>query len=74
MSNDPEKQQGLNMDKWTVVNGANPYKHRDCKFFVLDLTHDKFSIPALRVYAMACREEYPQLADDILKMIEEVSK
>jgi hypothetical protein len=40
-------------------------KHAGCNFFVLDLVHDKFSIPALRAYAKACQKKFPQLAKDI---------
>lgn len=40
-------------------------KHKFCNYFVLDLDHDKFAIPALRAYAKACKKEYPQLAKDI---------
>lgn len=41
-------------------------KHDACEYFVLDLTHDKFAVPALRAYAEACRGEYPKLAEDLL--------
>ena len=40
-------------------------KHENCSYYVLDLVHDEFAIPALRAYAAACRGEYPQLAADI---------
>lgn len=42
-------------------------KHYGCEYFVLDLTHDKFALPALRAYAEACGNEYPQLASDLLR-------
>ena len=41
------------------------HKHDGCDYFVLDLTHDPFAIPALRAYAKACRAEYPLLAADL---------
>jgi hypothetical protein len=44
-------------------------KHECCAYFVLDLEHDEFAIPALKAYAKACRKEYPALADDIEKII-----
>lgn len=44
-------------------------KHEFCDYFVLDLVHDKFAYPALKAYAEACAEEYPQLAADILERI-----
>lgn len=50
-------------------------KHEHCEYFVLDLTHDKFAIPALQAYAKACRGEYTALACDLIdkvaKMISE---
>lgn len=47
-------------------------KHADCDYFVLDLDHDDFALPALEAYEKACRDRYPLLATDlrtkILKM------
>ena len=43
-------------------------KHNDCEYFVLDLTHDKHAAPALRAYAMSCREEYPLLFQDLINI------
>ena len=40
-------------------------KHEGCEYFVLDLTHDKYAIPALKAYAKACSAEFPQLAADL---------
>lgn len=40
-------------------------KHDGCDYFVLDLTHDPFAMPALKAYAEACRAEYPLLARDL---------
>ena len=40
-------------------------KHDHCDYFVLDLTHDPFALPALKAYAEACRSEYPALASDL---------
>ncbi len=40
-------------------------KHDGCDYFVLDLTHDEFALPALLAYAEACRVKYPLLADDL---------
>ena len=39
---------------------------------VLDLTHDKFALAALRAYQVACREEYPLLAADLDQKIKEI--
>lgn len=44
-------------------------KHHECKFFVLDLTHDPFAIPAIMAYAEACATTHPKLARDLLKMV-----
>ena len=40
-------------------------KHEHCNYFVLDLEHDPYAIPALKAYADACRAEYPELAADL---------
>jgi hypothetical protein len=44
-------------------------KHEHCAYFVLDLEHDRFAIPALRAYADACREAYPALAADLDRIV-----
>lgn len=44
-------------------------KHDGCSYFVLDLDHDKFAIHALLTYAAECRDEYPLLYVDILKLL-----
>jgi hypothetical protein len=43
-------------------------KHEKCAYFVLDLTHDEFSRPALTAYMDACEKTHPGLARD-LKLI-----
>jgi hypothetical protein len=40
-------------------------KHERCAYFVLDLEHDPYAVPALKAYAEACRGTHPQLAIDI---------
>jgi len=40
-------------------------KHKNCFYFVLDLDHDKFALPALDAYAKVCKSEYPELARDL---------
>jgi len=40
-------------------------KHEKCFYFVLDLDHDPFSIPALEAYINACESEYPLLASEL---------
>jgi len=41
-------------------------KHEHCEYFVLDLTHDPFALPAIVAYANACRGDCPQLAADLM--------
>ena len=48
---------------------AEGMKHHGCKYFVLDLTHDRHAIPAIIAYAESCAAEYPQLASDLIKLI-----
>lgn len=40
-------------------------KHENCAYFVLDLGHDEYAIPALEAYAKACKTKFPELAKDI---------
>jgi len=40
-------------------------KHFGCKYFVLDLTHDKYAIPAILAYAKVCQKEFPLLSRDL---------
>jgi hypothetical protein len=40
-------------------------KHHGCRYFVLDLDHDKHAPPALRAYAESCGETHPQLAAEL---------
>lgn len=42
-------------------------KHTECEYYVLDLDHDRFSLPALLAYARSCNKQYPELARDIGK-------
>jgi hypothetical protein len=50
--------------------GGTPGKHDECWYYVLDLKHDKFAIPALRAYIEACREEFPDLAADLTRIVD----
>lgn len=69
----PEKQQGI-YRKFIVqrVDGRDKsgFKHDGCEYFVLDLTHDKYAHAALAAYARACENEYPKLAEDLLRKIQ----
>jgi len=64
--NDADKNRGL-YKKFKVerTDGDPKGKHAQCNYFVLDVVHDPFAIPALRAYAKACEGEYPQLAADL---------
>lgn len=44
-------------------------KHEGCDYFVLDLTHDPFALPALKTYMLACMKDYPLLAGDLYDKI-----
>jgi len=44
-------------------------KHDGCAYFVLDLTHDRYTVPAVRAYADAVRLEHPGLAADLDALI-----
>jgi hypothetical protein len=67
------KDRGL-YDKFRVerVDGASSPggKHHRCEYFVLDLTHDPFAVPAILAYVAACEQDYPWLADDLRRMVE----
>ena len=62
-------------EKFTVFRtdgrDAPGEKHAECDYFVLDLTHDPFALPAIRAYADACREKFPTLAADLVAKLEE---
>ncbi|MRV72528.1 hypothetical protein GJ700_12490 [Duganella sp. FT92W] len=44
---------------------AQGEKHEHCRYFVLDLDHDKHALPAIAAYADSCKDEFPQLAADL---------
>jgi hypothetical protein len=45
-------------------------KHDDCRYFVLDIDHDKHARPALEAYAQSCEELFPALAADLRLWLE----
>ena len=56
--------------KYEVRRVSDPTgKHANCTYFVLDLAHDAFALPALKAYANACAKEFPELAKDIRRII-----
>lgn len=55
--------------KFEVTRHDPTGKHKNCFYFVLDVDHDQFSVPALTAYAEACKEEFPALAADLRGII-----
>lgn len=45
-------------------------KHYACSYFVLDLKCDPHAKAAIRAYADSCLQEKPELANDLLKFLE----
>lgn len=45
-------------------------KHNGCRYFVLDLDHDPYALPAIKAYADSCMSEYPILSSDLKKVID----
>lgn len=39
--------------------------HYGCRYYVLDLDHDRFALEAIEAYALACREHYHMLSFDL---------
>lgn len=69
---DPEPKEGL-YQKYMVCPLHDPeYKHAHCKYFVLDLIHDPYSIPALRAYAKKAASSYLVLAQEINLLCDEL--
>jgi hypothetical protein len=70
-----KKDRGL-FEKYRVIriDGKDIYptdKHYDCRLFVLDITHDEHARVAALAYSNSCRDEYPLLADDLVKEVED---
>lgn len=51
--------------RFFITRLRNPWKHRDCRYFVLDLTDDPHALVAIQAYANSCREQHPELAADL---------
>jgi hypothetical protein len=56
------------------TDGDPEGKHKDCTYFVLDLTHDINARRAMVTYAHSCRQSHPQLARDIDAMLESFAR
>lgn len=48
---------------------VDPHKHKNCEFWVLNVTIDPHALRALPVYIEQCREMYPGLASDLTQMV-----
>ena len=61
----------INKFKVSRTDGADcvGLKHEGCEYFVLDLTHDTYALPALIAYRDACVNEYPALALDLSEKV-----
>lgn len=49
-------------------------KHEYDDYFVLNLTTDKYALPAIAAYAKACANEFPVLANDLRTKLRELRK
>ncbi len=57
-------------NKFHVKRREDPKnKHGRCFYFVLDLDHDKYAIPALIAYANACKTTHRRLSMELMDMI-----
>lgn len=45
-------------------------RHQGCQYFVLDVDHDPHARAALRAYANSCVVEFPELAEDLGRLID----
>lgn len=54
-------------NKYKVVRlGETVREHKDCQYFVLDISHDPHALPAIRAYADSCEKDgYVELANDL---------
>lgn len=43
--------------------------HTDCRYFVLDISHDPHARNAALAYADSCQSEYPNLAYDLRSIV-----
>ena len=68
-------ERNVKFDKYKVqrsdANDQPGCRHHGCEYFVLDITHDPFAVPALRAYAAACKESDPELSESILAKVEQ---
>ena len=46
-------------------------KHDGCSYFVLDLTHDRHTIPAIAAYAASCATQNGLLAAELMDIVKD---
>ncbi len=60
-------------DKFDVTrtdgNDGPGSKHDGCDYFVLDVTHDPYALPALKAYAAACAGTHPTLSLNLFRWV-----
>jgi hypothetical protein len=76
MEKTDDKQRGL-YEKYYIERcdgkSAPGKKHYGCDYFVLDLTHDPYAIPALSIYAEACAAKYPLLSAALKQKLQKLN-
>jgi len=74
MTYEEKRKTGL-YEKFTVTRtdgqSAPGEKHENCRYFVLDMNHDRFAWYAIAAYRLFCRNVYPSLADDLQRWLHE---
>lgn len=66
---DPDKSRGFYNKYYVERLNDDSGKHDDCRYFVLDLNHDRHAIPALKAYIDSCRDDYHDLAQDLERLL-----
>lgn len=61
-------------NKYLVERIDRSEKHRDCEYFVLDITHDPHARAALHAYAVSCSQDHPKLAEDLYEISYSIAK
>lgn len=68
-----DRERGL-YDKFDVtrLDGTDRpgQKHENCKYFVLDLSHDPYARDAIKAYIKACASDFPALAKDLKELLD----
>lgn len=64
----PDVTKGI-YNKYIVRRIDGKRGHDNCQYFVLDVSHDKYAIPALEAYIKALPESFELLKNDLRKII-----